>query len=150
MWKAKHLWLLLVLTLPGGCEHSQLTSGPQPAPKALSSATRQQLAGTVDLVAMDRLLETLSPEERQQFLSIFADLEAAVTGRAGVETRDVFIPLWFADPERQRLLELMWAPTRAKMPASVRADSLYPLPRPLRLPARPADSLTVRAAGGKP
>lgn len=132
--------------LAAGCEHGapSAVSVPPPAsgtPAALSAGARAQLENTVDLEAMDRLLATMSPEERERFLESFADAEWAASGRRDVETRDVSVTVRFGDPERQRLLEQMWAPFWSQLPASALYDPSHPLPGRTLAAARQADSL---------
>jgi hypothetical protein len=122
------------LVVLAGCEHGPPVS-PQPLPEpvhgpaaSLSQAAREKLVGKVDLRALDRLLETLGPEERARLLRSFEGVEQAATGRTDVETRDVTIITRYGDPERQRLLEQAWAPFWSGLPPALLADPSYPLP----------------------
>jgi hypothetical protein len=90
---------------------------------------------------MDRLLATLGPEDRAQFLDSFQDAELAASGRRDVETRDVSITVWFSDPERQQLLEQVWAPFWSQLPATALSDPSSPLPGRRLAALRQADSL---------
>lgn len=123
--------LLVVLA---SCEHGApvgvqpLPEPPRAAPVSLSPAAREQLAGQLDLGAVDRLLPTLSPEDRARFLRSFQDVEWAAVGRRDVETRDVTVIVQYGDAERQRLLEQAWAPFWSHLPSAVLLDPSYPLP----------------------
>jgi hypothetical protein len=123
--------LMVVLA---GCEHGPpvaVQPVPEPAQAAsvsFSPAAREQLTGTLDLGAVDRLLPTLAPEDRTRFLRSFQDVEWAATGRTDVETRDVTIIVQYGDAERQRLLEQAWAPFWSQLPPAVLSDPTYPLP----------------------
>lgn len=135
--------LLVVLA---SCEHGppaalQFAPEPQqPASVSLSPAAREQLAGKLDLEALDRLLGTLAPEERTHFLRSFQDVEWAAHGRRDVETRDVTFVVRYGDAERQRLLEQAWAPFWSQLPATALSDPFYPLPgRTLAATRRGAD-----------
>jgi hypothetical protein len=123
--------LLVVLS---GCEHGPpVAVQPVPEPSqaasvSLSPAAREQLTGKIDLGAVDRLLPTLTPEDRARFLHSFQDVEWAAHGRTDVETRDVTVIVQYGDPERQRLLEQAWAPFWSQLPSAVLSDPSYPLP----------------------
>lgn len=121
--------LLVVL---GACEHGPpvaVQSMPEPpASVSLSPAAREQLTGKLDLAAVDRLLQTLTPEDRARFLLSFEDVEWVANGHMDVETRDVRVIVQYGDAERQRLLEQAWAPFWSKLPPAVLSDVAYPLP----------------------
>jgi hypothetical protein len=110
------LWAAVTLT---ACDESVATTmsraqaGPSaPAPN-LSPAARAQLAGSIDLVAMDRLLFTLGEVDRQRFLATFSELELVANGtETPRETTDVTFVVYFSDPEQQKLLDRTWAPLR--------------------------------------
>jgi hypothetical protein len=138
----------ILLSLLCACEHGPpevVANLPQPTPPStsLSPAARAQLRGTIDLDAMDRLLTTLGPGDRAQFLSSFQDAEWAAAGRSDVETRDVSVTVWYAEPERQRLLEHVWAPFWSQLPSALLSDPSYPLPGRALAAARLADSAAV-------
>jgi hypothetical protein len=103
-----------------------------PAPAlTLSPEARSQLAGSVDLSAMDRLLLMLDPADQQRLLATFADVEVAANDQPRApthETTDVSVIVRFTDPERQMLLERMWAPFWRQLPPSVLRDRTFPLP----------------------
>jgi hypothetical protein len=137
-----------LLFLLGGCEHSAPVTAahvppPAPASASLSSEARAELRESVDLEAMDRLLNTLGAEDGAQFLKSFEDVELVASGRADMETRNVSVTIWYADPERQRLLEHVWAPFWAQLPPAVLLDPSYPLPGRTLAAARRADSAAV-------
>jgi hypothetical protein len=94
----------------------------------LSPAAREQLTGRLDLGAVDRLLPTLTPEDRAHFLRSFQDVEWAADRRTDVETRDVTVIVQYGDAERQQLLEQAWAPFWSQLPPAVLSDPTYPLP----------------------
>lgn len=152
MRKVRFAVLLGLLSTASGCEHGPpvtVPHVPQPpatASAALSAGARAELRGTVDLEAMDRLLTTLDPEDRARFLRTFQEAEWVASGQKGVETRDVTVTIRFADPERQRLLEHVWAPFWSHLPPAVLSDASYPLPGRMLAAAR-ADSAS--AAGKK-
>jgi hypothetical protein len=146
-----------LLVILAGCEHGPpvvIPPAPHPAShpsETISQAAREQLTGKLDLAAVDRLLETLGPEERARFLQSFEDVEQAANGRTDVETRDVTIIIRFGDPERQRLLDQAWAPFWSQLPPAVLADVSHPLPgRSLAAARRQADSLATERKGAKP
>lgn len=147
MQKARLRFLPALLFSFGGCEHSApvaVQPVPQtPAAPALSAAAREQLRDRIDLSAVDRLLSTLGPEDRARFLLSFEDVEAAANGRTDVETRGVRMIIQFADPERQRLLEQVWAPYWSQLPAAALKDSAYPLAGRSLAAARRVDSATA-------
>lgn len=147
MRKSRVSLALGLLALAGGCEHGAPSaahvppSAPPAAQPALSAGARATLGASIDLDAMDRLLATMNPEERARFLESFADAEWVASGRRDVETRDVSVIVRFADPERQHLLEQVWAPFWTRLPASALTDPSYPLPGRTLAAARQADSL---------
>jgi hypothetical protein len=147
MRKARLRFLPALLFSMGGCEHSAPVA-VQPIPHTplaptLSTAAREQLRDRIDLGAVDRLLSTLGPEDRARFLLSFEDVEAAASGRIDVETRDVRFIVQFADPERQRILEHVWAPFWSQLPAAVLSDPSYPLPGRTLAGIRRADSVSA-------
>jgi hypothetical protein len=143
------------LALLAGCEHGPpvaVQSAPKPATGSsefLSQAARDQLAGKVDFDALDRLLSTLPPEDRGHLLGSFADAEAAAARRNG-ETRDVTVIVRYGDPERQRLLDQVWAPFWSQLPPAVLADVSYPLPGRSLAAVRQMDSAAARAKEREP
>lgn len=146
----KGLWAPALLVAAAACEHAQgLTAARQPAPPSvsLSPAARAQLTGVIDFEALDRLLSLMSPGEREHFLAVFADVQAAAS-RTDVETRTVRTPMGFSDPERQRLLERVFAPHRASLPAAAATNPSYPLPG--HAPSRAPLPDSTAAAGGEP
>lgn len=142
------------LVLHGGCEHGAPSAAhiplPAQAPSALSPAARAQLSRSFDLDAMDRLLATLGAEDRALFLASFKDAEWAASGRRDVETRDVSITVWFRDPERQQLLEEVWAPFWSQLPATALSDPSSPLPGRRLAARRQANSLARARKEGEP
>jgi hypothetical protein len=145
--------LLLVLC---ACEHIPPVTVPAlPPPPASGSATlspaaRASLGETIDTGALDRLLNTLSPEHRARFLQTFEDVELAASGRTDMETRDVTMTVWFSDPERQMLLEHVWAPFWAQLPWALLSDTSHPLPGRTLAAARQADSASAAGKERKP
>jgi hypothetical protein len=142
-----------LLFLLGGCEHSPpvgVVHVPPPASASLSPEARALLRESIDLEAMDRLLNTLEPEDGAQFLEAFQGAESAASGRADMETRGVSVTIWYADPERQHLLEHVWAPFWSQLPPAVLLDPSYPLPGRTLAAARRADSAAVARRGREP
>lgn len=151
-WSAS-VGLLVVLA---GCEHGPpVAVQPIPGPvhgsaASLSQAAREQLAGKLDLAAMDRLLETLGPEDRARFLRSFEGVEQAAIGRTDVETRDVTIITRFGDPERQRLLDQAWAPFWSGLPPALLSDPSYPVPGRSLAAFRRGDSTAIERKEREP
>jgi hypothetical protein len=127
-----------------------LPQPPAPASVSLSPAARSQLWESFDPDAMDRLLNTLGPEDRARFLRAFEDAELAAAGRTDVETRDVTVTIRFGDPEGQKLLEQVWAPFWSELPAAALSDPSYPLPGRALAAVRLADSTAKGEKEGKP
>lgn len=139
------------------CEHSAPVAvqphplpAPASSPLSLSPAAREQLRTRIDLSALDRLLITLGPEDRARFLRSFEDVEWAASGRRDVETTGLTVTVQFGDPERQQLLERVWAPFWSQLPPSVLSDASYPLPGRTIAAVRRADSASVVGSGRKP
>lgn len=76
----------------------------RPVSTLLTPEARQELSKSFDLDAMDELLAMMGPEEQRWNL-----IQMGVV-QTGEETRDVSMPLHSDDPERQKLIERMWAP----------------------------------------
>lgn len=156
MRKARSTAIAGLLLALGGCEHAPpvtVPSIPQPVAPALvtlSPAARAQLRETIDLDAMDRLLNTLGPEDRARFLRTFEDVELAASGRKDVETRDVIVTIRFGDPERQMLLERVWTPFWSHLPPAALSDPFNPLPGRMMAAARLPDSTAAESTEGKP
>jgi hypothetical protein len=148
MKKPRRTSAVCLLFLLGGCEHSAPVTAahvppPAPASASLSPEARARLRESIDLEAMDRLLNTLGAKDGAQFLKSFEGAESVALGRADMETRGVSVTIWYADPERQQLLEHVWAPFWAQLPPSVLLDLSYPLPGRMLAAARRADSAAV-------
>lgn len=97
------------LTL-SACETSPATIMTQnrpashPASSLLTPEARRELEKQFDVSAMDELLASMSPAERQETLIKMGVIQTGET------TRDVTFPVHSDDPERQKLIERMWAP----------------------------------------
>jgi hypothetical protein len=146
----------LLFSLLVGCEHAPSVTVPQLPPPAvstspsLSPAARAYLGEAIDVDALDRLLNTLGPEERTSFLRTFDDVELAASGRTDVETRGVTMTIRFGDPEQQMLLDHMWAPFWLQFAPTLLSDVSHPLPGRALAAARRADSTSAARTEPEP
>lgn len=98
-------------------------------PVRLSPELRQKLGASFDVGAVERLLQTMEPAEREAFLqTLTAPSTPDLSGEAGGETRDVRILIRSTDPERQRHLDEMWAPYWDRLPPEALDDPAQPYP----------------------
>lgn len=104
--------LLLSATVPvlHACEGSPVTIMTQnrplhrPVSSLLTPEARRELGKQIDVDALDELLASMEPGERRETLAGMGVIQT------GEETRDVSIPMYSSDPERQKLIERVWAP----------------------------------------
>lgn len=125
------IWAAVLLVPLTACENIQGATAvhqASPAPATLSAATREKLQGTVDFEALDRLLALMSQTEREHFLATLTAPQGEIAGEERAEMRDVQMLVWVSDPEKQKLLERVYAPLRARLAAE--AARRNPILRP--------------------
>jgi len=112
------------------CDRTPATTMSQnefqaPRPVRLPDEVRARLEGRFDVAAVEELLATMHPDDKHDFLvSIGGTRRAPADG----ETRDVSVLTRSTNPERQALIDRMWAPYWDHLPPELldRTDLPYP------------------------